>query len=165
MQTMPQEAKPQTEITMRPPPRPISSIVSGASLLTPTVIPEETEEQLRERHSVDERASAAMEWIFNATPRQEAAVLATPDGQAPVSAQSTLANVGGAAAVANVSSAAAIANVVNAAHKDINPRADSAPRALHYRCISEIVLEDSVGLTQALVSAEGERLSDGGPSE
>jgi hypothetical protein len=75
------------------------------------VIPEETEEQLRERSSAEERANSGLDRAStaSATPRTEGLGFGTP-------------------------------------------------RTMHHRCISEIVLEDSVGLTQALVSAEGERM-------
>lgn len=109
VQEMPQEAEVESEISLRPPPAPRSSAVSGTSLLTPMVIPEETEEQLLERSSVEDRTSSAVDRISiaSATPRTGLGF--------------------------------------------------STPRTAHHRCISEIVLEDSVGLTQALVSAEGER--------
>lgn len=111
VQAMPQDADAESEISLRPPPAPRSSVVSGASLLTPMVIPEETEEQLLERSSIEDRASSVVDRVSvaSATPRAGGLGFGTP-------------------------------------------------RTAQHRCISEIVLEDSVGLTQALVSVEGERM-------
>jgi hypothetical protein len=115
VQVMPQESEAESDISLRPPPAPRSSVMSGASLLTPVVIFEETEEQLLERSSVEERASSIVDQasIASATPRTGGL-----GGYSPT------------------------------------PR---TPATAHHRCISEIVLEDAVGLTQALVNAEGER--------
>ena len=111
MQAMPQEAEVESEIYLRPPPAPRSSVVSGVSLLTPMVIPEETEEQLLERSSIEDRASSVVDRvsIASATPRTSGLGFGTP-------------------------------------------------RTAQHRCIAEIVLEDAVGLSQALVTVEGERM-------